>query len=267
MVTCRPAKADVAAKTGKQIEAPAPKTAPKAADQLPGATAPQDLISSDQKFAQMMCTVTASSDVGEIKVQLKPQNKRSHIAVLMFKEPEGSKLQQKLQIVIKPPEILGVDAMAILKDIAADVLDGDLGIKNVKLQRDRLLAFLEEGKLLDYFKEHRPMGEPSNDVFLAAYAKRVEMALELSSDRQPPPLDTDGIPDIDLSGEVHPDRNLAYLKMLPKPLSLINPCFKVLLFKINMNDPENQDPTLAFGIKSSTIPRVRSTLINGFWYI
>ena len=177
------------------------------------------MISADQKFAQMMCTVTASSDVGEIKVQMKPQSKRNHIGVLMFKEPEGSKLHQKLQIVIKPPEILGVDAVAILKDIAADVLDGDLDIKNVKVQRDHLLKLLEEGKLLDYFKEHRPPGDPSNDVFLAAYAKRLEMALELSSDRQPPPFDTDGIPNVNLSEEVQFDRSSAYLNMFPKPLS------------------------------------------------
>ena len=100
--------------------------------------------------------------------------------------------------------------MAILKDIAADVLDGDLEIKGAKARRDHLLGLLVEGKLLDYFKEHRPVGDPSNDVFLAAYAKRLEMALELSSDRQPPPFDNDGIPNVNLSGEVQLDRNSAY---------------------------------------------------------
>eukprot|EP00435_Cladocopium_sp_Y103_P045967 s2022_g13.t1 len=209
-------EADVQAKT-KQTRKPESTAsgAPPTSGAAPTSSSPPelapDVISSDPKFSQMMQTVQAASHLGEIRVQLKTQNKRSGIAVLMFKEPEGKKFTQKLQIVVKPPNLVGVDAMAIMKDIAADVLDGDLALENVRARRDYLVQRHDDGTLIDYFKERRPITQEENAIFVGIYAKWLALGVELSSDRQPDELPSFGLPEIDLPGHLPPDCFLAYI--------------------------------------------------------
>lgn len=198
------------AKTTKPTPKPGPSTSKpsKSSSAAPEAVV-SDVISADPRFSQMIQTVQAASDVGEVKVQLKPQNKRASIAVLMFKEVGGTKFSQKLQIVVKPPALVGVDAMAILKDIAADLLDGDLKLDDLKQQRDNPVEKHEMGTLIDYFKERRPISQEENALFVGIYAKRLALGIELSSDRQPDSLPAFGLPDIELPGHLSPDRFLA----------------------------------------------------------
>ena len=124
----------------------------------------------------MMAEKTAvNEEIGEAKTVLKPQKGRSPIVVLMFKGKDETKWSQKLQIVIKPPTILAFDAMAILKAIAADLLDGKAQLSDLKPQKNSLLDMHEKGTLVEYWR--RILDDTDgNKMFLKMLAKRAELA-------------------------------------------------------------------------------------------
>ncbi len=149
---------------------------------------PDDPLSQEPEFAKMVEDVSADSPVGEVKIQLKPQSKRSPIAVLMFKGPGDKKFSQKLQIVVKPPTVLGIDAMAILKFIAAEFLDGDINVDSLKDRKAFLVGCLEKNTLLAEFEKKKTFGvaTTSTEHFVDIYKKRVERAIVQPENVDPP---------------------------------------------------------------------------------
>jgi hypothetical protein len=91
--------------------------------------------------------------LGALKASLKSQKGRNSIASLQFKPKGGTTFSQKLQVVVKPPEICGVDAMAILKVIMSLVLDGDNDINDLMGIRNKLVDLHTSGKFLNYLYE------------------------------------------------------------------------------------------------------------------
>lgn len=157
-------KADLAEKLGKK-KTPPPKEIPKIID---------DPLSTDPEFSKMVEDSCAESPLGDVKIQLKSQSKRSPIAVFMLKAPGENKFSQKLQIVVKPPGVLAIDAMAILKFIAAQFMDGEVKVESLKERKGFLVGCLEKSTLLEEFQRS---GKRDGDAeFFDIYKKRMERA-------------------------------------------------------------------------------------------
>lgn len=164
-------KADLAEKLGKKLPAP-PK--PKDTNTKDPPQIADDPLSTDPEFSKMIEDTFAESPLGDVRIQLKSQSKRSPIAVLMLKCPGETKFSQKLQIVVKPPGVLAIDAMAILKFIGAQFMDGEIKVESLKDRKAFFVGCLEKSTLLEEFKK---CGSRDGDAeFFEIYKKRVERA-------------------------------------------------------------------------------------------
>ena len=73
---------------------------------------------------------------------MKAQKGSSSIGAILFKPDENAKWVKKLQVVIKPPQILKMDAMAILKFASALWMDKAIEESDLKKIKDKLVSAL-----------------------------------------------------------------------------------------------------------------------------
>ena len=136
-----------------------------------------DEISSHPDLKQMMEDQTIeSADMGTFRVCVKPQSKRSPIAVLMQKNEDDKKFTQKAQIVVKD-SVLAVDAMCILKLITIEIIEKTVKMNEIKTRKDDLLRCLEDcpQTLLLSMESSHPRSKPENVDFLDCYQRRIEL--------------------------------------------------------------------------------------------
>lgn len=77
---------------------------------------------------------------------------------------------------MKPPTILPIDAMAIVKWIACEFLMCDLKQEDLKAAKAKLLHLHEKGKLLEFFQQSRGTGP---DPFVDLWKLRLKIADEI----------------------------------------------------------------------------------------
>ena len=171
------AQADLGEKTGKK-RISAASAPPVAARDPPDAEDAQgtDWLSKHKDLEDLWSDVYHEDEkLGTFKASLKNQKGRNSIASLQWKPLGGTKFSQKLQVVVKPPEVCGVDAMAILKVIISLVLDGDNDINELTGLRNHLVDLHTSGKFLKYLNENWEQ----QTTMHTAYQRRLELA-ELS---------------------------------------------------------------------------------------
>ena len=139
-------------------------------------------VSAHPDMKQMMEDQTMETEqMGTFRVALKPQSKRSPIAVLMHRKQDEKKFTQKTQIVVKPG-VLAVDAMCILKLIAVELAEKSIDMKEIKERRGDLLKCLEDSAetLLLSMQVRHPPSDPGNVAFLEVYQRRIDLEIELA---------------------------------------------------------------------------------------
>ena len=122
----------------------------------------------------------AEGERGSLKIQLKPQKGRSAIVSMLFKGLEDKKFSQKSQVVVKPPTILAVDAMVIVKFLSCKFMDGEIDLEAMKAAKYDLLEAHQQGKLLDRLKSELDPNNPSNQEFLGIVELRQTLTLDTS---------------------------------------------------------------------------------------
>ena len=168
-------KADIAAKlkapSGKSAatpqlenEAPKPKKKKEKTQKEQtlnegGESAELEPFENDPRFEQFYKDLPIHHEgLGYVRVCVKAQKGRSSIGALLFRPDENAKWVQKLQVVIKPPQILKMDAMAILKFASALWMDKAIEESDLKKIKDKLVSALLAGKIMDAFIELWPSG-------------------------------------------------------------------------------------------------------------
>ncbi|CAK9002044.1 unnamed protein product [Durusdinium trenchii] len=139
-----------------------------------------DPISKDPRMKRMMKEEVAEGERGSLKIQLKPQKGRSAIVSMLFKGLEDKKFSQKSQVVVKPPTILAVDAMVIVKFLSCKFMDGEIDLEAMKAAKYDLLEAHQQGKLLDRLKSELDPNNPSNQEFLGIVELRQTLTLDTS---------------------------------------------------------------------------------------
>lgn len=129
---------------------------------------------------RMMKEEVAEGERGSLKIQLKPQKGRSAIVSMLFKGLEDKKFSQKSQVVVKPPTILAVDAMVIVKFLSCKFMDGEIDLEAMKAAKYDLLEAHQQGKLLDRLKSELDPNNPSNQEFLGIVELRQTLTLDTS---------------------------------------------------------------------------------------
>lgn len=139
----------------------------------------EDLISSHPDLKQMVEDQHAEAGGVALRVVLKPQKDRAAIAALLHKGPEDKKPTQKCQIVIK--DLICFDAMAILKLLGAQLIDGRIKVDELKEARDELLTKLRDGGpegLVEAFKKYVSGNIKENQPFFQLCQRRIELSKE-----------------------------------------------------------------------------------------
>lgn len=144
-----------------------------------------DQVSSHPDMKEMMQDQTLETkELGTFRVALKPQSKRSPIAVLLHKKADAKKFTQKAQIVVKEPGVLAVDAMCILKLIATELAEKSLDFDEIKGRRTDLLNCLEDSPetLMLSMQVRHPRSKPENAAFFSVYQRRMELDRQLAEE-------------------------------------------------------------------------------------
>ena len=160
--SARAAGAEVEKASKKQAAKPKSSTEKTEKDNTPKEdNKSQDLepMEKDPRFEFFYRDSTVEHDgIGYLRVCVKGQKGRSPIACLLCRPDDTAKWVQKTQVVIKPPQILKMDACAILKFVSSLWMDDVVEECDLKRFKEDLVRKHLDGRLLETMQELWPEG-------------------------------------------------------------------------------------------------------------